>query len=87
MVKVRQPASAKTKTELEKLEAFENGADKDILDLPTIDIRQNATRKYKSITMPFNYYEFERLAKHCEKTGIKKQTFIRQAINAALELN
>jgi len=75
MVKVRE---RETEDKKQKLKAFENAADK----TPTNeDIRPNAPRKYKSITIHFNRYEFDRITEECEETGQSKLSYIRQAIN------
>jgi len=88
MSKRRVPASAKSNKQLEaNIEKFANEADKPEKEelTPKTDNHRLAPRKYKSITLPFNLYEFERIAKHCEKTRESKQGFIRQAILDALD--
>ncbi len=88
MVKRRTPASAKVDKKIEAdIEQFANNADKPVRAelTPKTDNHPLAPRKYKSITMPFNLYEFDRIASHCEKTRESKQGFIRQAILDALD--
>jgi len=65
----------------EKIEAFANGADKTPDEL---DRRPNAPKKYKSMTIHFNAYEFERIESACNETGQSKLSFIRDAINKNL---
>jgi len=88
MSKRRVPASAKSNKQLEaNIEKFANEADKPEKEelTPKTDNHPLAPRKYKSITLPFNLYEFERIAEHCDKTRESKQGFIRQAILDALD--
>ena len=65
---------------------FANEADKPAKEnlTPENDNHPLAPRKYKSITLPFNLYEFERIAAYCGKTRESKQGFIRRAILEAL---
>jgi hypothetical protein len=42
-----------------------------------------AARKYKSLAIPFNKYEFDRLDTAVNASGIGKNAFVRAAIEAA----
>jgi len=77
MVKQRERAENKT-----NLTAFENGADKSPVES---DMRPNAPKKYKSMTIHFNAYEFDRISAACNETGQSKLSYIRDAINTSLD--
>ena len=74
MVKVRERAK---ENKNQDLKAFENAADK---TPPQDDMRKNAPKKYKSITIHFNRYEFDKIEAECAETGQSKLSYIRQAI-------
>ena len=73
MVKRREK---KTPADKAKVAKFVSQADKvgdEVLD-------PKAPRNYKSIAIPFNEYEFERLEFACDKTGRSKNSLIRYLI-------
>ena len=63
--------------EIEKFASLaDDGKSKDSATRPN----PRAPRKYKSIAVPFNEYEFEKLEWICEQTGMSKNAVIRYLI-------
>ena len=52
---------------------------------PLDNLSPKAPRKYKTITLQFNRYEFERLDDAVNKSGFKKSEFIRDALAEACD--
>lgn len=67
MVKRREPNTGGTKREISR---FVEQADSTSHD-------PKAPRNFKSIAIPFNEYEFNRLEYACDKTGRSKNSLIR----------
>jgi len=52
-------------------------------EIRSIDSNPNAPRKYKTLTLPFNKHEFNRLDESVAASGVSKNEFIRNAIREA----
>lgn len=61
----------------EQVEAFAAGADS---ATPRKRPSPNAKRDYKSIRVPFNEYEYQKLDKACRLSGRSKLSFLRAAM-------
>ena len=74
MPKRRTPKSTISQ---EKIEAFTSAVDGQT-ETPFLD--PNAPRQYKTISVPFNEYEFKQLEQAIQKTNRTKLNFIRWAM-------
>jgi hypothetical protein len=70
MVKRRKLDTPKSRIEINR---FISEAD----DNKDKELSPKARRNYKSIAIPFNQYEFQKLEFACEKTGRSKNSLIR----------
>ena len=67
-------------------QAFIEGAQtqtKQVVNNPSDNVDPKAPRKYKGVAIPFNKYEFDRLDAAVAATGMGKNAFIREALEAA----
>ena len=84
MVKRREPKATnlnivKPEPTAEQIEAFASGVDGDQKQDPdTLD--QNSPRKFKTISLPFNEYEYNELIKGINLSGRTKLNFVRYAM-------
>jgi hypothetical protein len=88
MVKRREPKALTTEPSAEQIEAFVAGAE----DGPLVSstalgsgikspvLNQNAIRDYKTISVPFNEYEYQQLEIASQLSGRTKLNFIRYAM-------
>ena len=81
----RKPVGAPTnQKEQDFIEGGQVGtASQDQISNPLLDLNPKAPRKYKSIAMHFNRYEFERLDDAVANTDMGKSKFIRAALEVA----
>jgi len=85
MVKRREPKATtqspvKPEPTAEQIEAFADGVDGESNN-PTIRILdQNEPRKFKTMSVPFNEYEYDQLLKGAKLTGRSKLNFMRHAM-------
>jgi len=83
MVKRRTPkASVQTASPeptVDQIEAFAAGAEGGSHDKPKI-LDPDANRNFKTISLPFNEYEYEQLLKGARLTGRTKLNFVRYAM-------
>ena len=63
----------------EQIEAFAAGVDEYKTET-TIVLDQNAPRKFKTISVPFNEYEYEQLSEGIKLSGRTKLNFVRYAM-------
>ncbi|MCF7970271.1 MAG: hypothetical protein K9L22_03780 [Methylococcaceae bacterium] len=85
MVKRREaPASnlsvAKEEPTPEQIEAFAAGVDGGNATPKEKTLDQNAPRNFKTISVPFNEYEYEQLVKGINLSGRTKLNFVRYAM-------
>jgi len=83
MVKRREPKANISVTKPEptaaQIEAFASGIDGEIN--PTVRVLdQNASRKFKTMSVPFNEYEYKELIKGINLSGRSKLNFVRYAM-------
>lgn len=64
----------------QEIENFAAKADTTSTGEPAIAPNPRAPRKYKSIAVPFNEYEFAKLEWLCKQTGMSKNALIRYLI-------
>ena len=76
-IKPNQPAIKKEEPTAAQVEAFANMADGETKE---IVLDKNAPRKFKTISVPFNEYEYEELLKGVNLSGRTKLNFIRYAM-------
>jgi hypothetical protein len=62
-----------------QIEAFAAGVDEYKTET-TIILDQNAPRKFKTISVPFNEYEYEQLSEGIKLSGRTKLNFVRYAM-------
>jgi len=85
MVKRRDPKAtginkAQPEPTAEQIEAFTSGVDGEN-NKPSIHVLdQNAPRKFKTISVPFNEYEYDQLIKGTNLSGRTKLNFVRYAM-------
>ena len=63
----------------EQIEAFAAGVDEYKTET-TIVLDQNAPRKFKTISVPFNEYEYDQLSEGIKLSGRTKLNFVRYAM-------
>ena len=82
MVKRRDPkASANNASPTpEQIEAFASGAEGGKPETQKENLDPNQPRKFKTISVPFNEYEYKQLLKGAELTGRTKLNFMRHAM-------
>ena len=84
MVKRREPKAnlsvKKHEPTAEQIEAFASGVDGTNQRQEPIVLDQNASRKFKTISVPFNEYEYEELIKGINLSGRSKLNFVRYAM-------
>ncbi len=73
MVKRREKDTKDSKAKIARFVGEADKAGEEVLN-------PKAPRNYKSIAIPFNEYEFERLEFVCDKTGRSKNSLIRYLI-------
>jgi predicted HicB family RNase H-like nuclease len=73
----------KTSTSTNTIDDFISAARDNEPANPLLNESPKAPRKYKSIALQFNKYEFDRLEVAATKAGISKNAFIRNALEAA----
>ena len=74
------------KKKTQALDTFIEGAQtqtKQAVSNPSDNLDPNAPRKYKGVAIPFNKYEFDRLDAAVVASGMGKNAFIREALEAA----
>jgi len=79
---MRQPTTIQRTKKEADINKFANGADKTPVDA---DRRPNAPKKYKTINVHLNLYEFEKLEAACEATGESKLGYIRKVLLESLD--
>ena len=84
MVKRREPKAnlsvTKPKPTAEQIEAFAGGVDGEKIN-PTVRVLdQNEPRKFKTMSVPFNEYEYDQLMKGINLSGRSKLNFVRYAM-------
>jgi len=85
MVKRRDPQKnnlsiVKPEPTPEQIEEFASGVDGGKPELKGKTLDQNAPRKFKTISLPFNEYEYEQLLKGINLSGRSKLNFVRYAM-------
>jgi hypothetical protein len=84
MVKRREPKAnlsvIKPEPTAEQIEAFAAGVDGINLNNNPIALDPNAPRKFKTISVPFNEYEYDQLLKGANLAGRSKLNFMRYAM-------
>ena len=84
MVKRRAPkanlSTIKPEPTDEQIEAFAAGIDGVNKKVPSIALDQNASRKFKTMSVPFNEYEYDQLLKGINLSGRSKLNFVRYAM-------
>ena len=84
MVKRREPKAnlsvIKPEPTAEQIEAFASGVDGTNQKHESIALDPNASRKFKTISLPFNKYEYEELIKGINLSGRSKLNFVRYAM-------
>jgi len=85
MVKRREPqashlSAAKAEPTAEQIEAFAAGVDGGNVESKEKVLDQNAPRKFKTMSLPFNEYEYEQLLKGINLSGRSKLNFVRYAM-------
>ena len=84
MVKRREPKAnlsvKKHEPTAEQIEAFASGVDGTNQKHESIALDPNASRKFKTISLPFNKYEYEELIKGINLSGRSKLNFVRYAM-------
>ena len=76
---MRKPREKQNPTE-QDIEKFASLADESLNRESATKPNPRAPRKYKSIAIPFNQYEFEKLEWLCEQSGMSKNAVIRYLI-------
>ena len=84
MVKRREPKAnlsvTKPEPTAEQIEAFAAGVDGVDQNHKPIALDQNAPRKFKTMSVPFNEYEYDQLMKGINLSGRSKLNFVRYAM-------
>jgi len=82
MVKRREPKASSVKAEptSEQIEAFASGAERGKPETQKANLDPEQPRKFKTISVPFNEYEYTQLLKGVELTGRTKLNFMRHAM-------
>lgn len=88
MVKRREPKTISSEPSAEQIEAFVAGAEDGPLtssivhdiDIEPPVLNQNAIRDFKTISVPFNEYEYRQLEIGSQLSGRTKLNFIRYAM-------
>ncbi len=84
MVKRREPKAnlsvIKPEPTAEQIEAFAAGVDGESNNPTVRFFDKNAPRKFKTISVPFNEYEYEQLLEGINLSGRTKLNFIRYAM-------
>ncbi len=85
MVKRREPQAnkldvVKTDPTPKQIENFASGVDGGNTELTEKNLDKNAPRKFKTISVPFNEYEYEELLKGINLGGRSKLNFVRYAM-------
>lgn len=84
MVKRREPKAnlsvIKPEPTAEQIEAFASGVDGTNQKQEPIVLDPNASRKFKTMSVPFNEYEYEELIKGINLSGRSKLNFVRYAM-------
>ncbi|MDF1583625.1 MAG: hypothetical protein P1P78_09980 [Methyloprofundus sp.] len=85
MVKRREPKSInlsaiKSDPTPEQIEAFAAGVDGSNIESKEKILDQNAPRTFKTMSVPFNEYEYEQLVKGINLSGRTKLNFVRYAM-------
>lgn len=84
MVKRREPQNnlntVKAEPTPEQIEAFAAGVDGSMPELKEKALDQNAPRTFKTMSVPFNEYEYEQLVKGINLSGRSKLNFVRHAM-------
>jgi len=85
MVKRREPKatnlnSVKPEPTAEQIEAFASGVDGEDQKHEPMILDPNEPRKFKTISVPFNEYEYDQLIKGTNLSGRTKLNFVRYAM-------
>ena len=83
MVKIREPKTRpleNTEPTAEQVEEFASGAEGAYQKKEPITLDPNLPRKFKTISVPFNEYEYEQLIKGSNLSGRTKLNFVRYAM-------
>ncbi|MBE0469973.1 MAG: hypothetical protein IBX55_10765 [Methyloprofundus sp.] len=85
MVKRRDPqasnlSAAKAEPTPEQIEAFAAGVDNGNVESKEKVLDQNAPRTFKTMSVPFNEYEYKQLVKGINLSGRTKLNFVRYAM-------
>ena len=85
MVKRRQPkvsnqSDINSEPTAEEIEAFASGAEGEKPQNQVTELDPNEPRKFKTISVPFNEYEYDQLLKGTTLSGRTKLNFVRYAM-------
>jgi len=80
MVKRRDIDKKNPEPTEEQIEAFVAGAEGGDSKETIINLDPNAPRKFKTMSVPFNEYEYEQLMKGINLSGRSKLNFVRYAM-------
>ena len=85
MVKRREPKATnlnivKPEPTTEQIEAFASGVDGGKQKQEPVTLDPNSPRKFKTISLPFNEYEYNELIKGINLSGRTKLNFVRYAM-------